>query len=134
MNFEQALVFSGINPRKPVYMSERQFERYGFIIKNQLLHWEFYGILKNRVTQSIEYIPGGMFGSSLEPDIQDDETLRTLQRQNPFIGTTHYPDLAMSMVNISRAKLFWFILKDIAGIAWKMLGVVMYVARNVVKL
>ena len=128
MNFEQALFFRGIDPKKPIEMIYKQWHWYGILKKDEFLDsYMFFGILKGdpmayrfapvdlKLTSQkfgFEFLSGELFGSNAMPNIDDDETLWRLQTKNPFIGTTQYPDAAMAMRNISRLKLAWILLKD----------------------
>ena len=147
MNFEQAMEFRGINPRKPIEIIFQQWHWYGILSYDEVLYsYRFYGILKgnpdayhfapvattplDRKFQiargggdrfSFEFLVDELFGTNHMPDIDDDETLWKLQRKNPFIGTTQYPDHAMAMRNIATPKLLWLLAKD-CWLIWKLFG------------
>ena len=138
MNFEQALEFRGIDPKKPVEMIFEQWHWYGILrLDTFLKSYMFYGVIKGdpmayhfapveaRLKSqqfSFEFLSGELFGSNAMPNIDDDETLWRLQRKNPFIGTTQYPDHAMAMRNISKMRLAWILLKDFAQILRKFMS------------
>jgi len=124
MNFTQALYFRGINTKKPIEMSHNKEYWYGFLVHSPLFGWEFYGIMRHFADRHV--LMGERFGSTLEPDFQNDETLNTLQRVNPFVGTTHYPDLAMSMRNISRIKLIGIGIAETSRIIWQLIELIWY--------
>jgi len=126
MNFPEALYFRGINIKKPIEMHLAGATWYGHIVQTKLRAWEFYGIilLANRRGAEHQLVSGTMFGSSIEPQLMFDETLPALQRVNPFVGTTHYPDLAMSMRNISRLKLLWLWTKEGLLTLWQFMTMI----------
>lgn len=117
MDFKDALAWQGIDSARPVKVPGASYTWYGFLRENAG-EWLFDGCQVANPGSfakdlSIRILMWEPFGYPLMTEMDYGLTGK-MQEVNPFVGTTHYPNMAYQMTNISRLKYWWILVRESA--------------------
>lgn len=115
MDFKDALAWQGIDPSRPVVIPAVRHTMYGYLRENAG-KWLFDGFQVGNPgsfarDMQIRILLDEPFGYPLSSD-PDYGLTEQMQKDNPFVGTTHYPNLMYQSNNISRLKYWWLCVKS----------------------